>query len=276
LSQQKEIMNILDKKFTNEDQKKNFENRLGRYLIRIEEGMNDAKEFLKEDGLVGFFDGRYWPGKNAEVNHYHNLSVNIIKPEKSLETSHLFTDKIERMERNKNEVKRAKIYSDGKLIVTIEKNDKQQRNYRFAKDATCDMKIRWSAEDEKGNSVNCFISLNVNPSEIEIGQATINGKDVELDEILKLAKQSEDVLIGGEALYELLERDLEQDTQSQKKECVITLNPSSHLLNSLKPGELQAGCIGGAYDHYLPRTRLEGPFEAEKLHPEYRSYDRFR
>ncbi|WP_264377265.1 hypothetical protein [Wolbachia endosymbiont (group B) of Ochlodes sylvanus] len=234
LSQQKEIMNILDKKFTNEDQKKNFENRLGRYLIRIEEGMNDAKEFLKEDGLVGFFDGRYWPGENAEVNHYDNLSVNIIKPEKSLETSRLFTDKIERMERNKNEVKRAKIYSDGKLIVTIEKNDKQQRNYRFAKDATCDMKIRWSEEDEKGNSVDCFISLNANPSNIEIGQVTINGKDVQVREILELAKQNKDMLIENQALYEFLEECLEnvlceeeKNIQPQEKEVVTT--PSSIL-----------------------------------------------
>lgn len=226
-------MNILDKKFTNEDQKKNFENRLGRYLIRIEEGMNDAKEFLKEDGLVGFFDGRYWPGENAEVNHYDNLSVNIIKPEKSLETSHLFNDKIERMKRNKNEVKRAKIYSDGKLIVTIEKNDKQQRNYCFEENAICNIKVRWSAEDEKGNSVNCFISLNVNSSEFEIEKATINDEDVELDEILKLAKQNKDMLIEGEALYEFL-RDLEhvlceekKNVQPQKKEVVTT--PSSIL-----------------------------------------------
>lgn len=77
-------------------------------------------------------------------------------------------------------------------------------------------------------------------------------------------------------MYEFLERDLEQDTQSQKKECVITLNPSSHLLNSLKPGELQAGCIGGAYDHYLPTTRLEGTSAEEISNPEYRSYDSFR
>ncbi|WP_264331042.1 hypothetical protein [Wolbachia endosymbiont (group B) of Erebia ligea] len=80
----------------------------------------------------------------------------------------------------------------------------------------------------------------------------------------------------GKALHEFLEGYLEQDAQSQKKECIITLNPSSHLLNSLKPGELQAGCIGGAYDHYLPRTMLEGPSAEEKSNPEYRSYDRFR
>lgn len=216
LSKQKEIISILNEKSIPEDKRKNFKESLGRYPIRIEEGMNDAKEFLKEDGLVGFFDGRYWPGENAEVNHYDNLSVNIIKPEKSLETSRLFTDKIERMKRNKNEVKRAKIYSDGKLIVTIEKNDKQQRNYCFEKDAICNMKIEWSAEDEKGNSVNCFISLNVNSGDIKVGQATINGEDIGLEEILELARQNKDVLMKGEALYEFLERDLEQDVQLQE------------------------------------------------------------
>ncbi|WP_264687161.1 hypothetical protein [Wolbachia endosymbiont (group B) of Rhopobota naevana] len=96
------------------------------------------------------------------------------------------------------------------------------------------MKIRWSAEDEKGNSVDCFISLNANPSEIEIGKATINGKDVELDEILKLDEQNEDVLIEGKALHEFLEERLEyvlceeeKNIQPQGKEVVTT--PSSIL-----------------------------------------------
>ncbi len=215
--------------------------------------MNDAKEFLKEDGLVGFFDGRYWPGENAEVNHYDNLSVNVIKPEKSLETSHLFTHKIERMKRNKNEVKRVKIYSDGKLIVTIEKNNKQQRNYRFAKDATCNMKIRWSAEDEKGNSVNCFISLNVNPSEIEIGQPTINGKDVELDKILKLAEQNEDVLIEGKALHEFLEGRLEyvlceeEDIQPQGKETPSSILHDVELDEISEEEAIKKGWIPGFF-----------------------------
>ncbi|WP_246111589.1 MULTISPECIES: hypothetical protein [unclassified Wolbachia] len=138
------------------------------------------------------------------------------------------------MERNKNEVKIVEIYSNDKKIATVEKNDNGKRNYYFAKDATCDMKIRWSAEDEKGNSVNCFISLNVNPSEIEIGKATINGKDVELDEILKLDEQNEDVLIEGKALHEFLEERLEyvlceeeKNIQPQGKEVVTT--PSSIL-----------------------------------------------
>jgi hypothetical protein len=96
------------------------------------------------------------------------------------------------------------------------------------------MKIRWSAEDEKGNSVDCFISLNANPSNIEIGQVTINGKDVQVREILELAKQNKDMLIENQALYEFLEECLEnvlceeeKNIQPQGKEVVTT--PSSIL-----------------------------------------------
>ncbi|WP_108784024.1 hypothetical protein [Wolbachia endosymbiont of Bemisia tabaci] len=236
LSKQKEIISILNEKSISEDKRKNFKKRLGRYLLRIEEGMSNGQEFLKTDSAVAFFDGCYVPCAYAKrsLNHYDHLNINIFKPGYSLEISRLFTDKIEEMERNKNEVKRAKIYSDGKLIVTIEKNDKQQRNYCFEENAICNIKVRWSAEDEKGNSVNCFISLNVNSSEFEIEKATINDEDVELDEILKLAKQNKDMLIEGEALYEFLERGLEhvlceekKNVQPQKKEVVTT--PSSIL-----------------------------------------------
>ncbi len=168
--------------------------------------------------------------------HMQNVlfSINISKPGCSLEISRLFTDKIEGMERNKNEVKIVEIYSNDKRIATVEKNDNGKRNYRFAKDATCNMKIRWSAEDEKGNSVDCFISLNANPSNIEIGQVTINGKDVQVREILELAKQNKDMLIENQALYEFLEECLEnvlceeeKNIQPQGKEVVTT--PSSIL-----------------------------------------------
>ncbi|AZU37089.1 hypothetical protein BBB02_00260 [Wolbachia endosymbiont of Bemisia tabaci] len=281
LSKQKEIISILNEKSIPEDKQKNFKKRLGRYLLRTEEGMSNGHKFLKTDSVAAFFDGCYVPCAYAKrsLNHYDHLNINIFKPGYSLEISRLFTDKIEEMERNKNEVKIVEIYSNDKRIATIEKNDNGQRNYYFVKDATCDMKIMWSAEDEKGNSVNCSISLNVNPGEIKIGQSTINGKDVELDEILKLAEQNGDVLIEGEALYEFLGRDLEQDVQSQKEE-IVTLEAAvpvsliSFSFDSLKPGELEARCIGGAYDHYLPRTRLEGPSAEEKLHLDYRKWDR--
>ncbi|WP_254229647.1 hypothetical protein [Wolbachia pipientis] len=236
LSKQKEIISILNEKSIPEDKRRNFKKRLGRYLLRVEEGMSNGQEFLKTDSAIAFFDGCYVPCAYAKrsLNHYDHLSTNISKPGCSLEISRLFTDKIEGMERNKNEVKIVEIYSNDKKIATVEKNDNGKRNYYFAKDATCDMKIRWSAEDEKGNSVNCFISLNVNPSEIEIGKATINGKDVELDEILKLDEQNEDVLIEGKALHEFLEERLEyvlceeeKNIQPQGKEVVTT--PSSIL-----------------------------------------------
>ncbi|MCA7010721.1 hypothetical protein [Wolbachia endosymbiont of Tribolium confusum] len=78
------------------------------------------------------------------------------------------------------------------------------------------MKIRWSVEDEKGNSVDCFISLNANPK-IEVDQAIINGKAVQVKEILELARQNKDVLMEGKALHEFLEGYLEQDVQSQEE-----------------------------------------------------------
>ncbi|WP_341815909.1 hypothetical protein [Wolbachia endosymbiont (group B) of Idaea biselata] len=84
------------------------------------------------------------------------------------------------------------------------------------------------------------------------------------------------------ALHEFLEGYLEQNIQSQKEE-IVTLEaavpvPSvSFSFDSLKPGELEVGCIGGGYDlKYLsrPKTRLEGVSVEEKSNPEYRAYDR--
>ncbi len=173
LSKQREIMDILDKKLTSKDQeelKENFKKRLGRYLLRIDEGMNDAKEFLNKDDLISFFDGCYWPDKKAGhlVNHYDNLSINITKPGQSLETSRLFSEKIKRMETIKNEVQRVKIYSNDKRIVTIEKNEKQQRNYSFTKFAICDIEISWDAKDESGKDLNCTVVLNINLGQVSI------------------------------------------------------------------------------------------------------------
>jgi hypothetical protein len=220
LSKQKEIMDILDKKFTSKDQeqlKENFKKRLGRYLLRIDEGM---KEFLEEDDLIGFFDGCYWPDEKAGrlVNHYDNLSINITKPGQSLETSRLFSSKTKRMEVIKNEVKRVKIYSNGKRVVTIEKNEKQQRNYSFTKLAVCDIEISWNAKDTSEKDLSCVIVLSINSGQISIGKSTIDGKDVELKDILELAKQNKVALIGGKALHEVLGECLVQQTPCEEKE----------------------------------------------------------
>ncbi|WP_246210160.1 hypothetical protein [Wolbachia endosymbiont of Atemnus politus] len=238
LNKRKEIMGILDKKFTSQDQEKlkeNFKKRLGRYLLRIDEGMNDAKEFLNKDDLIGFFDGCYWPDKKAGhlVNHYDNLSINITKPGQSLETSRLFSEKTKRMEIIKNEVQRVKIYSNDKRIVTIEKNEKQQRNYSFEKSAICDIEISWDAKDKSGNDLNCVVVLNIDSGQIGIKKSVINGKNVEPKEILELAKQNEAVLIGNKALHEVLEGYLtkqipcEEKKSAQSRESITV--PSSSL-----------------------------------------------
>lgn len=222
LSKQREIMDILDKKLTSKDQeelKENFKKRLGRYLLRIDEGMNDAKEFLNKDDLIGFFDGCYWPDKKAGhlVNHYDNLSINITKPGQSLETIRLFSEKIKRMETIKNEVQRVKIYSNDKRIVTIEKNEKQQRNYSFTEFAICDIEISWDAKDESGKDLNCTVVLNINLGQVSIKKSTIDGKDVEPKKILELAKQNEAVLIKGKALHEVLAAHFIKQTPCEEK-----------------------------------------------------------
>ncbi|MBH5361858.1 hypothetical protein HUB90_01980 [Wolbachia endosymbiont of Kradibia gibbosae] len=99
-------MGILDKKLTSKDQeelKENFKKRLGRYLIRIGEGMSDGQEFLKTGDAIAFFDGCYVAMSICKhlLNHYDHLSINITKPEQSLETSRLFTEKTKRMETEK-------------------------------------------------------------------------------------------------------------------------------------------------------------------------------
>ncbi|WP_265027357.1 hypothetical protein [Wolbachia endosymbiont (group A) of Bombylius major] len=222
LNKQREIMDILDKKLTSKDQeelKENFKKRLGRYLLRIDEGMNDAKEFLNKDDLIGFFDGCYWPDKKAGhlVNHYDNLSINITKPGQSLETSRLFSKKTKRVETIKNEIQRVKIYSNDKRIVTIEKNEKQQRNYSFTEFAICDIEISWGAKDESGKDLNCAVVLNINLGQVSIKKSTIDGKDVEPKEILELAKQNEAVLIKGKALHEVLAAHFIKQTPCEEK-----------------------------------------------------------
>ncbi|WP_353278989.1 hypothetical protein [Wolbachia endosymbiont (group B) of Longitarsus flavicornis] len=86
LSKQKEIISILNEKSIPEDKRKNFKKRLGRYLLRVEEGMSNGQEFLKTDSAGAFFDGCYVPCAYAKrsLNHYDHLSINISKPGCSL------------------------------------------------------------------------------------------------------------------------------------------------------------------------------------------------
>ncbi|MDE5067102.1 hypothetical protein OZD63_03310 [Wolbachia endosymbiont of Drosophila leontia] len=154
------------------------------------------------------------PYANRLLNHYDHLNINITKPEQSLETSRPFTEKTKRMEEEKSEVKRAKVYSNGERIVTIEK---QRRNYSFAKFAICDIEISWGAKDESGKDLNCTVVLNINLGQVSIKKSTIDGKDVEPKKILELAKQNEAVLIKGKALHEVLAAHFIKQTPCEEK-----------------------------------------------------------
>ncbi|WCR58385.1 hypothetical protein [Wolbachia endosymbiont of Ctenocephalides felis wCfeJ] len=230
LSKQKEIMNILDEKLSSknegqerlkekEEKQNKFKERLGRYLLRISEGMDDGKKLLGNDNTITFFDGCYVACKYAgrALNHHDLLNINIIKPGQTLETSRLFTEKIKKMEEEKSEVKRAKIYDHGKKIVTIEKNEKQQRNYSFTKLAICDIEMSWNAKDTSGKDLSCVIVLSINSGQVSIKKSTINGQNIEPNNILELAKQNEVALIEDKALHEVLGKCLAQQTQPEEK-----------------------------------------------------------
>ncbi|MGL9688451.1 MAG: hypothetical protein ACR5K6_01550 [Wolbachia sp.] len=214
--QSEKIINIISKK-CDDQAKEKFVERMNTYLDRIGQGINDAKEFLNSD-LTAFFNGYHvaCPGHNRNI--HENLNINITKPEQTLETSSFFSKKIKRIEEEKSEVKRAKIYSNGKRVVTIEKNEKQQRNYSFTKLAVCNIKISWNAKDTSEKDLSCVIVISINSGQISIKKSTIDGSNVEQKEILELAKQNEAVLIGGKALYEVLGECLVQQTPCEEKE----------------------------------------------------------
>ncbi|WP_289513118.1 hypothetical protein [Wolbachia pipientis] len=185
--------------------KEKFVERMNTYLDRISTGKRNAKEFLGSD-LAAFFNGYHVPCPGHDRNIHKNLNINITKPKQDLETSSFFSRTTERIKEEKSEVKRVKIYSNNKRILTIEKNDKQQRNYSFTKEATCKLEISWSTKDEPEQGANCTVVLNINSGPISIGKSIIGGKDVEPKKILELAMKNEAVLIEGKALHESFSR----------------------------------------------------------------------
>ncbi|QKX02968.1 hypothetical protein GOY07_01980 [Wolbachia endosymbiont of Litomosoides sigmodontis] len=231
--QSEKIIDIVSKKCDVQAQEK-FIERMNIYLNRVNKGELDAKEFLNSD-LAAFFNGYHTACQGHNCNIYKNLNINITEPEQTLEISHLFTKKTKKMERSKSELKRVKIYSNGKRIVTIKKNEKQQRNYFFAELAICDIEISWGTEDKSGKDLNCVAVLNINSGQINIGKLTIDGKNVELKDILELAKQNEAMLIKGKALHEVLRKCLVQQTLYEEKkdtqphENIVISTPNSTI-----------------------------------------------
>lgn len=234
--QLEKIINIIGEKCNAQDKKK-FTERLNIYLGRIREGEQDAKELLNGDFPGAFFNGPHI-GKNRNI--HQNLNIKI-KPGHTLEVSSLFN--------KKSELEREKIYNEkGERIATIEKNEKQQRNYSFTEFAICDIEISWGAKDESGKDLNCAVVLNINSGQISIKKSTIDGKDVESKEILELAKQNEAVLIKGKALCEVLVEHFIKQTPCEEKK-----DTQSHE-NIVVPG---SGAPSSAIDEEIT---VEHPF----------------
>ncbi|KAL7635061.1 UNVERIFIED_CONTAM: hypothetical protein RMT77_014046 [Armadillidium vulgare] len=202
LEQSIKIIEIIDKKCDAEAKEK-FEERKNIYLDRIERGEIDAKEFLKSDSFTAFFNGCH---VGPDRNIHENLNIDIIKSDEPLEIGSIFTSITKRIEEEKSEIKRVKVYSNGQRIVTVNKNEKQQRNYSFMQ--CVKFVLSWAVKDKSGKGSNCTIVLNMDPNAIITTESSVDGKNVNLKEILELAKQNKAVLIEGKALYEVLENRL--------------------------------------------------------------------
>lgn len=228
---EKEVMDIISKKCDAQAREK-FRERMKIYSDRIWQGINDAKEFLNSNDFPGaFFNGPH-TGENRNI--YQNLNIKV-KPGQTLETSSLFN--------KKSEVKRVKIYSNGKRVVTIEENEKQQRNYSFTEFAICDIEISWDIQDESGKDLSCVIVLSINSGQISIKKSTIDGSNVEPKDILELARQNGVALIGGKTLHEILGECLVQQTSCEEKENTqprenIVVGAPSSAFNELKIDQL--------------------------------------
>jgi hypothetical protein len=192
------------------------------FLDGINARERDAREFLSEElshsDLVAFFNVPQAAHQDQVRNIHRNLNINAIKLGQALETSSFFSRRIKRMEEEKSEIKNVHIFINGKKIVAIEKNEKQQRNYSFKKSATCDIEISWNAKDTSEKDLSCVIVLSINSGQISIGKSTINDQNIEPKNILELAKQNEAVLIEGKALHEVLGECLVQQTPCEEKE----------------------------------------------------------
>ncbi|WP_265021965.1 hypothetical protein [Wolbachia endosymbiont (group A) of Icerya purchasi] len=187
----KKIIDIIDKECSVQA-KEQFVRGMNSYLDGISVGEHDAKEFLNKEflnsDLVALFNGPPAPYQGQVRNIHRNLNINVIKLGQALKTSSFFSRKIKRMEEEKSEIKIVNIHSNGKKIVKIEKNEKQQRNYSFTEFAICDIEISWGAKDESEKDLNCTVVLNINFGQVSIQKSTINGENVEPKKILELAK----------------------------------------------------------------------------------------
>ncbi|WP_259349186.1 hypothetical protein [Wolbachia pipientis] len=171
-------------------------------------------------------------GKNRNI--HQNLNIKI-KPGQTLEVSSLFN--------KKSELEREKIYNEkGQRIATIEKNEKQQRNYFFTKFAICCIVIILDTEDESGKDLNCTVVLDINFGKISIEKSTINSKNVEPKEVLELAKQNKAVLIKGKALHKVLAEHFIKQTPCEEEK-----STQSHE-NIVVPG---SGAPGSAIDEEI-------------------------
>lgn len=164
-------------------------------------GQNDAELFMKRNDFPDSFTHGYYHGDKRNV--HENFNINFTKPEQSLEVSSIFNTRVKRMGEEDGEVKKIKIYRNGRRVAAVSKNENLQRSYSFNADCSCHLFVSWEAKDEHGDNHNCSALLDVNGGKIATVEFKIDGEQAELKE--DLIKQNDVVIVKGKLLHELLQ-----------------------------------------------------------------------
>ncbi|ODM91569.1 hypothetical protein Ocin01_15115 [Orchesella cincta] len=188
-----ELLSVKD-----DDIKTRFFTRLQLYLERLEVGEQEAKRFLEEALVAEAF---YTGPRGVEKE---NLNLNLGN-DGVLRIGTVFDGKLD-------ELKRLKVHGNGRRLVTVLKNG-EQKNYSFTKATSCDMEIKWVANEKR-----CQVEIKVDGGGKLVKKAMVDGKQVKLEELIPLAKQNKGVLIRDRRLYQVLEECLQKGMFSDEKE----------------------------------------------------------
>ncbi|WP_395462750.1 hypothetical protein [Wolbachia endosymbiont of Cantharis cryptica] len=164
---------------------------------------------------------------------------------------------------NKDEVYNISLGKDSQ--VTASRKNGNERHYDFAGSGSCEMTINWQANDSKGNSIDCSITVAVSSNGIErVVNEPKFGEITDPEEVLKLVKQNEEVFINGKTLYQAF-TDMGKsvnDQQIPKKE-TFTQNPfaSPRLLTPNSSGYSSPGKPSSRRSSFSSISELSGEDE---------------
>lgn len=184
-----------------------FTRKIRTHLNRAAKGEVEADTFLNDSDLTAFFHGYHADHPGRPRNIHENLNVNVVRPNKILDTNTLFTSTTPLMTAEKSELKKVKIFANGHRVMNIFKDEDGKRNYVYTKDADADLEIGWRAKNAKGEELLCIVNLKINGGKVVLKKMAVEGEHHNaVVSIPELAKQNTNILVKSKHLHDLLDK----------------------------------------------------------------------